>query len=128
MAQKTICDFCNKNEANKNIRMQEKREVVCFGHGFAFPETRWEEIDICDECYKKFFNKDKKNHSDKETDKLAEYKERVLNYFEKVSYQLYPFGERIYFMRLVRDILDERYDRFDTDLLSYNKYNTSKET
>lgn len=128
MAQKTICDFCNKNEANKNIRMQEKREVTCFGHGFAFPEIRWEEIDICDECYKKFFNKDNKNHSDKETDKLAEYKERVLNHFEKASYQLYPFGERIYFMRLVRDILDERYDRFDANLLPYNKCKTDKET
>ena len=123
MAQKTMCDFCKKNEADKNFKIMEKYQIWGPFYG-----DDWKHIDICTECYEKLFGVDTSDKVDGNNKDLMEYKERVLEYFNKVSFPLYPVNDRIHFMRLVRDILDERYDRVDTELLLYNKYKESKDT
>ena len=46
MANKIICDFCNKNVAKRQIKMNEKRRTL---NGY----WKWfgEYYDICESCY-----------------------------------------------------------------------------
>lgn len=56
MALKRICDICNSKtvEGNHHYRvMQEKLIPFCDVLGI-FSESQWQDIDICDDCYKAF--------------------------------------------------------------------------
>lgn len=54
---KTICDFCEKNEAVHRYLVKKLETIEC-----PFGETDkniWIPKDICDECYNKLFKGDK---------------------------------------------------------------------
>lgn len=52
--EKIICDFCEKNEAERHYRIE---KLVDFGT--VFKDTQWIRKDICEECYDKLFKGDK---------------------------------------------------------------------
>ncbi len=52
---KVICDFCEKNEANKSFKTREYLEIPRCEWGYVIPDKGWVNRDICNECYKKLF-------------------------------------------------------------------------
>ena len=124
MAQKTVCDLCKRNEADKNFKIMEKYQIWGPFYG-----DDWRHIDVCTECYKKLFG-DTTDEVNGDNNDLMEYKERVLNYFKKIVPMLtiYTANDRFYFMKLVNDILNERYDEIEHELSTYNRIKDMKES
>lgn len=54
--EKIICDFCEKNEAERYYRIEKLVEIAKFDFCTA---SRWIRKDICEECYNKLFKGDK---------------------------------------------------------------------
>jgi len=50
---KRICDICDKNVANNNFRIRQRKCFADYDMGFVLPRWEWVEIDICDECFEK---------------------------------------------------------------------------
>ena len=56
MAEKRICDVCNRNEASREFQVRHslkgcwERKGSCSGFWNANKWTEWETIDICGEC------------------------------------------------------------------------------
>lgn len=51
--QKIICDFCQRNLADKQFKVKELIDTVSFEYGMGMPKSTWAHRDICQECYDK---------------------------------------------------------------------------